>query len=143
ASSVWNIVLGGSYAWSDFWPRMADLAAAIATLRDALPLPGGPMGVDLDGLANGRWLGADRHAWRPRAFRHPGFPNAGLRAALAAAFFFRPVGGQHDCPGKGPAHLRAAAPDGPAQLRNRAGKASGQPLADRPVPGGLCSRSGL
>src|ERR1043166_322075 len=105
---------------------MAHLAAPVRTLLHALPLSWRVLGAAADDLANDGRLGVRRHARRLRTIRHPRVSGPRLRPTDAAALLRRTLRRQHDLVGERPTHVLAAADHGPAQLRDRPGKAAGK-----------------
>src|SRR5437764_14407870 len=115
---------------------MADAAAARPALRDAHRIPRLALGPRADRLASDRRLGTAGDPRRNRPLRPATVPGAHLRPTLTTAILRCALRRQHHHPGEGPAHVPAAAPDGPAQLRNRPWKTVRQSVANRPAAGG-------
>src|SRR5205823_3199324 len=111
--------------------RVADGAAARQPLRGPFRLPRSSVGAGLDRLADDRWLEPAGDAGRQCSFRTVLVRDFFLDTARAAHVLFRVDERQRDFAGEGPAHVHPLADDRPALVRDRAGQAVRQPLADR------------
>src|SRR5215472_8994970 len=119
---------------------MVNSASPVAALRDAVGLPGRAVDTWPHSVASDSWLEPDCYfrGCSPLQCDVVSAAHA-LGAATSLAFLRSALCGKCNYPGEGPAHVRFAALDRFAKLRDRAGQIAGQSAADCTFPRRDCS----